>query len=82
MSKKTCLVVSNSLQADGQQPARDSSVHRDSSGRNTAMDCHALLQGIFPVQGSNPGLQDCRWLNRILYQLSHQGNPIFILLNH
>ena len=36
------------------------------------MDCHSLLQGIFPTQGSNPGLPHCR---RILYQLSHQGSP-------
>ena len=28
----------------------------------------ALLQGIFPTQGSNPGLPHCR---RILYQLSY-----------
>ena len=34
--------------------------------------CHALLQGIFPTQGSNPGLAHCRW---ILYQLSHQESP-------
>ena len=26
-----------------------SSVHRDSPGKNTGMDCHALLQGIFPT---------------------------------
>ena len=32
---------------------------------------HALLQGIFPTQGSNPGLQHCRW---ILYCLSHWGS--------
>ena len=31
----------------------------------------SLLQGIFPTQGSNPGLLHCR---RILYQLSHKGN--------
>ena len=30
-----------------------------------------LLQGIFPNQGSNPGLLHCRWF---LYQLSHQGS--------
>ena len=29
------------------------------------------IQGIFPIQGSNPGLLHCRW---ILYSLSHQGN--------
>ena len=49
-----------------------SSVHGDSSGKNTAVGCHALLQGIFPTQGSNVGLLHCR---QILYQLSHQGSP-------
>ena len=33
-----------------------SSVHGDSPGKNTGVGCHALLQGIFPTQGSNPGL--------------------------
>ena len=33
-----------------------SPVHGDSPGKNTGVDCHALLQGIFPTQGSNPGL--------------------------
>ena len=28
----------------------------DSPGKNTGMDCHALFQGIFPTQGSNPCL--------------------------
>ena len=32
----------------------------------------SLLQGIFPTQGSNPGLSHCR---RILHQLSHKGSP-------
>ena len=37
------------------------------------MGCYALLQGIFPTQGSNPGLPRCRW---ILYHLSHPpGKP-------
>ena len=34
--------------------------------------CHALLQGTFPTQGSNPGLLHNRW---ILYHLSYQGSP-------
>ena len=34
----------------------DSSVLGDSPGKNTGAGCHALLQGIFPTQGSNPGL--------------------------
>ena len=29
-------------------------------------------RGIFPTQGSNPGLLHCRW---IFYQLSHKGSP-------
>ena len=29
------------------------SVHGDSPGRNIRVGCHALLQGIFPTQGSN-----------------------------
>ena len=28
----------------------------DSSGKNTGVSCHALLQGIFPTQGLNPHL--------------------------
>ena len=49
-----------------------SSVCGDSPGKNTGMSCHALLQGIFPTQGLNPGLPHCRW---ILYHLSHPGSP-------
>ena len=40
--------------------------------QNTGVGTHSLLQGIFPTQGSNPGLPHCR---QILYQLSHQGSP-------
>ena len=48
-----------------------SSVHGDSPGRNAGVVCHALLQGTFPTQGSNPCLLHCRW---VLY-LSHGGGP-------
>ena len=44
----------------------------NSPGQNTGVGSHSLLQGIFPIQGSNPALPHCRW---ILYQLSHQGSP-------
>ena len=30
-------------------------------------------RGIFPTQGSNPGLPHCK---QILYRLSHQGSPV------
>ena len=33
---------------------------RDSPGMNTGVGCHFLLQGIFPTQGSNPGLPQRR----------------------
>ena len=34
----------------------------------------ALLQRVFPTQGSTPSLPHCSW---ILYHLSHQGRTIF-----
>ena len=36
-------------------------------------DQNTLHQGIFPTQGSNPGVSHCR---QILYQLSHKGRPV------
>ena len=33
-----------------------SAVHRDSPDKNTGVGRHALLQVIFPTQGSKPGL--------------------------
>ena len=44
---------------------------RNFPGQNTGVGSRSLLQGIFPTQGSNPGLPHFRW---ILYQLSHQGS--------
>ena len=44
----------------------------NSSGKNTGVNYHSFLQGIFPTQGSNPGLLHC---GQILYHLSHQGSP-------
>ena len=44
----------------------------NSPGQNTGVESHSLLQGIFLIQGSNPGLPHCR---QILYQLSHQRSP-------
>ena len=44
----------------------------NSPGHSTGVGSHPLLQGIFPSQGLNPGLPNCR---RILYQLSHLGSP-------
>ena len=52
-----------------------SSVRGDSAGKHTRVGSHALLQGIFPTQGSNPGLPHCRLS---LYCLSHQGSLSFV----
>ena len=65
---QSCPILCDSM--DYNPPS--SSVHEDSPGKNIGMGCHALLQGIFPTQGSNPGLPHCRW---ILYRLSHHGSP-------
>ena len=64
----SCLTLCDLI--DSSSPG--SSVLGASPGKNTGVSCHALLQGIFPTQGSNPGLPHCRW---ILYCLSHQGSP-------
>ena len=52
-----------------------SPVHGDSPGKNTGMGCHALLQGIFPTQGSNR----VSWVScigrEILYHQGHLGSP-------
>ena len=44
----------------------------NSPGQNTGVGSLSLLQRIFLTEGLNPGLPACR---RILYQLSHKGNP-------
>ena len=68
---------------------RGSFVHGDSSRKNTGVGCHFLLQGVFPTQGRNLGMEprdlgsSCRnsgllHYRQILYHLSHQGSPINI----
>ena len=64
-------VLSHSLQPHGLQPT-GSSIHGNSPGKSTGVGCHALLQGIFPTQGSNPGLPHFK---QILYWLSSPGRP-------
>ena len=45
----------------------------NSPGKNTGKGNHSLLQGIFPIQGSNPCLLHCR---QLLYYLDLQpGDP-------
>ena len=63
---ETCSVVSDSL-----WPHKLYSPW-NSPDQDTGVGSLSLLQGIFPTQGSSPGLPHCRW---ILYQLSHKGSP-------
>ena len=55
---QSCLTFCNSI--DCSPPG--SSVHGDFQGKNTGVNCYALLQAIFPSQGQNPGLLHCRWI--------------------
>ena len=64
-------VVPDSLRPHGLWPAR-LLCPWESPGKSTGVGCHAVLQGIFPTQGSNLGLLQWR---QILYRLSHQGSP-------
>ena len=54
----------------------DYTVHGVLQARILEWVAFSLLQGIFPTQGSNPGLLHCTW---ILYQLSHKVSPILYL---
>ena len=50
----------------------DYTVHGIFQSRILEQVTFPFSRGIFPTQGSNPGLPHCR---RILYQLSHKGSP-------
>ena len=50
----------------------------DFPGKVTGVDCHFLLQEIFPTQGSNLGLPHCR---QMLYRLSHQKASFIIYIH-
>ena len=60
-------VVSDSLRPQGLYSPWNS------PGQNIGVGSLSLLQGIFPSQGWNPGIPQCRW---ILYYLSHKGSSV------
>ena len=66
---RSCSVVSDSLRPHGLQPTRLLGPW-DFPGMNTGVGCRFLLQGIFLIQGSNPGLPHCR---QTLYRLSYRA---------
>ena len=65
---QSCLTLCNPMNCHAPGPF----VHGDSPGKNTGVDCHALLQRIFPTQESNWGFPRCRQFH---YQLSYQWSP-------
>ena len=44
------------------------------------MDCHFLLQEIFPTQGSNPRLLCLLHCRQVLYSLGHPGSPASVVM--
>ena len=54
--------------------ARSATVREDSPGKNTGVDYYAILQGIVPTQGSNPGLPPWRRIlgSSVIY-FAHAG---------
>ena len=70
----SCSVMSESSQLRGLEPAR-LLCPRHSPGKNIGEGCHALLQGIFPTQGSNPFLLHC---SPSLYHLNHQRGSVTV----
>ena len=65
VKSESCSVLSDTLQPHGVLSPWNS------PGTNTGVGSLSCLQGIFPTQGSNPGLPHFR---QILYQLSHKGS--------
>ena len=68
---QSCPTLYNPM--DSRPPG--SSVHGDSPGKNTGVDCHALFQGVFLTQGWNPCLLCLLYLQADSLQLAPPGNP-------
>ena len=64
MKHENCSVMSNSLQT------HELYSPWNSLGQNTGVGSLSFLQGIFPTQGLNPGLPNCK---QILYQLRYKN---------
>ena len=64
---ESCSVVADSLRPHGLYSPWNSAC------QNTGEGSLSLLQGIFPIQESNPGLLHCK---QMLYQLSYEGTRL------
>ena len=79
----SCSIVPNSLRPHGLQPTR-LICHEIFPGKNTGVGCHLLLQGIFPIQGSN--LHRCCLLHLLHWHadslpLAPHGEPIWHIIS-
>ena len=70
---RVCSVMTLCYPTDCSPPG--SSVHGDSPGNRTGVDCHAFLQGIFPTQGSNLHLLSLLHCQVGSSPLGHLGIP-------
>ena len=69
---QSCLTLCDSI--DCGPPV--SSVHGIFPGKNTGVDCHSLLQGIFLTQRWNWHVLRLACIGRwVLYNLLHMGSP-------
>ena len=77
LTMAVCAVYAQLLQSC---PTLRDPMHRslpgpwDSPGKNTGVDCHALLWEIFPTQGSHVSYVFCTG-RRVLYHWHHPGSP-------
>ena len=62
----SCSVVSNSLRPQGLNPTRRLCPW-NFPGKNTGVDCHFLLEGIFPTRGSILSLASAAFDRQSLY---------------
>lgn len=69
-----CSTVSDSLQPPW-TVTRQAPLSRRLSRKNTEVGCHALLQGIFPAQESNPRLLHLLYWQADSLSLCHLGSP-------
>ena len=77
----SCNRVSHSVTSDSVTPrtvAHQAPLSMEFSipeWKNNGVSRHSLLQGIFPTQGLNPAVLQCR---QILYHLSHQSASLLM----
>ena len=74
LATQSCLTLCNPM--DCSSPG--SSVYQNLQARILEWVAILFSRGIFPIQGLNPNLPECRW---ILYCLSHQVSPIILYPN-